>query len=148
MPGLPRTAFPVFNWCLSPKHMQLSLLVLGWHQCHPGRSSDTSSSSAADLQIAGAAKLHCPPACMHPPFWDRQTWVPLPSSFRVTGCCLHWHPPQQALSYPLKRVSHWLLSLPGARCIWQPFIAPAEEVNLCLDKVFPGITLEVCCCKH
>lgn len=57
-------------------------------------------------------------------------------------------PPQQALSYPLKRVSHWLLLLPGAHCIWQPFIAPAEEVNLCLDKVFPGITLEVCCCKH
>lgn len=47
MPGLPRTAFPVSNRCLSPNHMRLLLLVLGWPL--PGVIPDQAPSPPAPL---------------------------------------------------------------------------------------------------
>ena len=113
---------------------------------HPGPSSVTSSSSAAELHLAGAAKPHRSPACMDPPCWDRPPACPCPH------LPVHWgaactSTPSASPIPPPKRPSRYLASLPGARCIWQPVIAPAEEASLCLDKVFPGIALEVCCCS-
>lgn len=74
MPGLPRTEFPVSNWCLSPKHMQLSLLVLGWP--FPGVILDEAPTPPAPLlqicksweQRSCIAHLH---ACIHPSGTDR-----------------------------------------------------------------------------